>query len=66
MPLCETCGAIADHGEHFHHTKRFWCEAHTPWSGHFEHCGDKCADLMRVIGVQGMSCVDPDLSKVFK
>jgi hypothetical protein len=46
LPSCVDCGQPATHGEYFHGTKRFWCEAHTPWSGHFEHCGGACEDLV--------------------
>ena len=35
------CGAPAVHAEHWYETTRAWCEEHTPWSGHFEWCGDK-------------------------
>ncbi len=35
------CGAPAVHAEHWYETTRAWCEEHTPWSGHFEWCGDR-------------------------
>lgn len=27
---------------------RAWCEAHTPWSGHYEHCNSDCPGFPRV------------------
>lgn len=44
--LCGVCGAPADHAEHWHQTTRAWCEAHTPWSGHYECCGAGCRELL--------------------
>lgn len=43
---CESCGALAEHAEHWHDKVRAWCEHHTPWSGHFEHCGPTCQGLI--------------------
>lgn len=44
--VCEQCGAPPAHAEHFRKRVRFWCKEHTPWSGHFEYCGDQCAQLV--------------------
>ena len=50
------CNAPVAHAEHFYERIRGWCEAHTPWSGHYECCWDlpdgspdpnsECAKLM--------------------
>lgn len=42
---CGTCGKPSDHAEHDHDRVRAWCEQHTPWSGHFEFCGEPCREL---------------------
>lgn len=46
MLTCESCGAPADHAEHYYDKVRAWCELHTPWSGHYEFCGKPCQDLL--------------------
>lgn len=43
--LCR-CGAPAAHAEAFYSRIRGWCEEHTPWSGHFEHCGAICRTML--------------------
>lgn len=50
---CDTAGCAhpVTHGEHWHLTARFWCERHTPWSGHYEHCPESCAQVLRQYGV---------------
>ena len=42
--VCEQCGKPADHAECWNNKLgyRAWCEAHTPWSGHYEYCPDHC------------------------
>lgn len=40
------CGAAPEHAEHWYDKIRYFCEAHTPWSGHGEHCGPKCVELV--------------------
>lgn len=42
---CERCGVPAVHAEHWYERVRGWCSRHTPWSGHYEHCGDGCEEL---------------------
>lgn len=51
-PSCERCGAPAVHGEHFRSRIRVWCAEHTPWSGHFEYCGERCEVLVQGLRVQ--------------
>lgn len=50
---CDTAGCAypVTHGEHWHLTARFWCERHTPWSGHYEHCPESCTQVLRQYGV---------------
>lgn len=57
--ICEECGVPATHAETFYERVRYWCERHTPWSGHFEYCGDGCARLLRVVGVPNQRCAHP-------
>lgn len=42
--LCGDCGALAQHVEGWNNILGFraWCEKHTPWSGHYEHCPEPC------------------------
>lgn|SRR3990167_4267694 len=44
--VCEVCGKLADHAEHWYASVRAWCETHTPWSGHFEWCPGECQKLI--------------------
>lgn len=49
VPKCadEGCDLPAVHCEHWHNRKRYWCEQHTPWSGHSldQNCGPQCVAL---------------------
>lgn len=58
--LCEQCGGIPDHAEHFGARVRAWCEQHTPWSGHYENCGHVCRALIlpTAPGGESAKCVD--------
>jgi hypothetical protein len=42
---CEICEGPAVHFEYFNEKIRAWCESHTPWSGHYEHCPVPCKKL---------------------
>ena len=44
---CEVPGCTEPvvHAEHWGHKIRYWCAKDTPWSGHYEHCGDTCEAL---------------------
>lgn len=50
---CEWCNKPADHADTMFGRVRAWCEQHTPWSGHFEDCGERCFEL-----AHGMSMAD--------
>lgn len=43
---CEQCAMPAVHAEVIAGEARAWCDQHTPWSGHFEFCGDQCRALI--------------------
>ena len=43
------CTAPLAHAEHHYHRVRYWCEQHTPWSGHHGHCDDHCKKLIAAI-----------------
>lgn len=46
--LCEDCGAPAQHVESWNNMLGYlaWCEAHTPWSGHYEWCPKPCVEML--------------------
>ena len=48
LPKCENhgCHCLAAHAEHWHQAARYWCEAHTPWSGHYENCPVPCREIL--------------------
>lgn len=54
VPKCEDndCDLPAVHCEHWHERMRYWCEQHTPWSGHSldQNCGPQCVALKTEVG----------------
>lgn len=48
LPKCEDrgCHAPAVHAESWYQGARYWCEAHTPWSGHYENCLEQCRKIL--------------------
>lgn len=49
VPKCgdSGCDLPAVHCEHYYEKMRYWCDAHTPWSGHSldQNCGPPCVAL---------------------
>jgi len=48
-PTCDNtgCRTAVTHAESYNRRMRYWCEKHTPWSGHYEYCPDPCSRLMQ-------------------
>ena len=53
-PPCEntmerSCTSTVTHAEHWYNRIRYWCDEHTPWSGHYERCPDPCLNLIEAL-----------------
>jgi hypothetical protein len=58
----ENCKNKVSHAEYFYERVRYWCEEHTPWSGHYEFHDVSCARLVAE-GRKQMNEKQPELTQ---